>query len=336
MNQSFFAFLRLFSRFVFTLVIVAIAAAAGWQLWNYYLEAPWTRDGRVRANVVTVAPDVAGLIDQVLVQDNQTVKRGDVLFRINPARFELAVQQAEALVANRKAQFDEATREQSRYQQLSEASVSRQTQEQKATVAESAAADYRQAVADRDLAKLNLKRSEVTSPVDGIVTNVTLEPGDYVTTGRGVMALIDSSTLRVEGYFEETKLPRIQIGDKVEVRLMGESRTLTGRVASIAAGIADRERTDSADLLASVNPTFSWVRLAQRVPVRVKLEAVPADMNLVLGRTATVSVVKGDEQSMGGISGLFRETTFVHALSAAESLFSRPETTGSKEGPSGR
>ena len=314
-----------------TLVIVVIAAAAGWQLWNYYLEAPWTRDGRVRANVVTVAPDVAGLIDQVLVQDNQPVKRGDVLFRINRARFELAVQQTEALVANRKAQFDEATREQSRYQQLSEASVSRQTQEQKATVAESAAADYRQAVADRDLAKLNLKRSEVTSPVDGIVTNVTLEPGDYVTTGRGVMALIDSSTLRVEGYFEETKLPRIQIGDKVEVRLMGESRTLTGHVASIAAGIADRERSDSADLLASVNPTFSWVRLAQRVPVRVKLDDVPADMNLVLGRTATVSVLKPGEAG-----GSVQETALARVLGAAESLFARQGPAGSKAGSPGR
>ena len=124
------------------------------------------------------------------------------------------------------------------------------------------------------------------------LTNVDLEPGDYVTVGKGVMALVDRATLRVEGYFEETKLPRIHIGDPVRVRLMGESQWLDGHVQSIAAGIADRERSDSADLLANINPTFNWVRLAQRVPVRVKLDAVPADVRLVVGRTATVEVIE--------------------------------------------
>jgi multidrug resistance efflux pump len=129
--------------------------------------------------------------------------------------------------------------------------------------------------------------------VDGTVTNVLLEPGDYVTTGKSVMALVDSATLRIEGYFEETKLSKIHPGDRVRIRLMGEPRELTGRVESIAAGIADRERSDSPDLLANINPTFNWVRLAQRVPVRVKPETVPPGVLLVLGRTATVSVEPG-------------------------------------------
>ncbi len=293
MKQSLWAFARGLLRVVLTLGIVAAAAAAGWQLWIYYMEAPWTRDGRVRADVVIVAPDVAGPVAQVLVVDNQRVKRGDILFRIDPARLELALQQAEAAVANRKAQLDQATRDAARSASLSDLAVSRQMKEQRSTAVEVAAAEYRQALADRGVAALNLKRSEVTSSVDGIVTNVALEPGDYVTIGKGVMALIDSATLRVEGYFEETKLPRIHVGDRVVVRLMGEGQALTGHVASIAAGIADRERTDSPDLLPNVNPTFSWVRLAQRVPVRVKLSDVPANVDLVLGRTATVTVIPG-------------------------------------------
>lgn len=292
MKQSLWAFVRALFRVVLTLMIVAAAAVAGRQLWIYYMEAPWTRDGRVRADVVTVAPDVAGLVQQVMVTDNQRVKRGDVLFRIDPARFELALQQADAAVANRKAQLDQATRDAARAASLSDLAVSHQVKEQRSTAVDVAAADYRQALADRAVAALNLKRSEVTSSVDGIVTNVALEPGDYVTVGKGVMALIDSATLRVEGYFEETKLPRIHVGDRVEVRLMGEAQALTGQVASIAAGIADRERTDSPDLLPNVNPTFSWVRLAQRVPVRVKLTDVAANVDLVLGRTATVAVIE--------------------------------------------
>lgn len=173
---------------------------------------------------------------------------------------------------------------------MNEIAVSKETQEQRQATAEATAAAYRQAAADRAVSEFNLRRSSVTSPVDGIVTNVLLEPGDYVTTGKGVMALVDTSTLRIEGYFEETKLPKIHKGDPVEVRLMGEPRMLTGHVESIAAGIADRERTDSPDLLANINPTFNWVRLAQRVPVRVQPDVVPPGVDLVLGRTATVTV----------------------------------------------
>jgi multidrug resistance efflux pump len=287
-------------RMMLTLLIVAVGVVAGRSLWVYYEEAPWTRDGRVRANVVTIAPDVAGLVTQVLVRDNQVVKRGQVLFRIDPERFQLAMQQADAVAANRKAQLDEAMREAARFAQLTQLSVSREGQEQRAATAVEAAAGYRQAAADKAVAELNLKRSEVVSPVDGTVTNVDLEPGDYVTTGKGVMALVDAATLRVEGYFEETKLPKIRVGDSVRVRLMGEPRGLTGHVESIAAGIADRERSASSDLLANINPTFNWVRLAQRVPVRVKLEGVPAGVQLVVGRTATVAVEPGTAPAVEG------------------------------------
>jgi multidrug resistance efflux pump len=279
-------------RLLVTLVIVGGGIVAGRYLWNYYLVAPWTRDGRVRADVITVAPDVEGLVAAVLVVDNQHVKKGDVLFRIDSARFELALQQAEATMADRRASADEADREQARYLKLTNISVSEQVQQQKIAAAQSADAQYRLAVADRAVAALNLARSQVMSPVDGVVTNVELEPGDYVTAGKGVMALVDSETLRVEGYFEETKLPRIHVGDKVRVRLMGQKQILNGHVTSITAGIEDRERSDTADLLANINPTFSWVRLSQRIPVRVKLDDVPPGVELVLGRTATVAIVE--------------------------------------------
>jgi multidrug resistance efflux pump len=278
-----------------TLVIVAVALVAGRWLWAIYEEAPWTRDGRVRADVVTIAPDVSGLVTEVAVRDNQTVKRGDVLFRIDPDRFELALAQADAAMASRKAQMDEAAREATRYERLNEIAVSKEVQEQRQTNADATAAAYRQAVADRAVAELNLRRAVVRSTVDGTVTNVQLEPGDYVSTGKSAMALVDSATLRIEGYFEETKLPRIHKGDRVQVRLMGEPRSLTGHVDSVASGIADRERSDSPELLANINPTFNWVRLAQRVPVRVKPDVVPPGVELVLGRTATVTVEPGNE-----------------------------------------
>ncbi|MCW6508150.1 HlyD family secretion protein [Lichenifustis flavocetrariae] len=283
-------------RVIVTLLTVAIACVAGWQLWIYYMEAPWTRDGRVRADIVAVAPDVSGLVSEVLVHDNQEVARGDVLFRIDRDRFGLALRQAEANVAGRKAALDLAAADLNRYQQLSDNVVSREKLEQVQAAQQQAEASYEQALADRDVAKLNLVRSEVKASVPGTITNMDLRPGTYVTAGKGVMALVDSDTLHVEGYFEETKLPRIHIGDPVAVRLLGENHDLGGHVESIAGGIEDRERSSGENLLANVNPSFTWVRLAQRVPVRVKLDAAPDAIHFLPGRTATVIINPGEDR----------------------------------------
>jgi RND family efflux transporter MFP subunit len=277
-------------RFSITAVVVAVAVVVAWQLWVYYMLSPWTRDGRVRADVVPVAADVSGLVSDVFVHDNQLVKKGDSLFRIDQKRFELALQQAKAEVASRQATLDQGVRDLARSKALATVAVTAQKyeQDQQAVAVQQAALDA--ATANLNLAKLNLERSTVTAPVNGIVTNFGLLPGRYITAGAPILAIIDSDTFRVEGYFEETKLRGIHVGDKATVRLMGDSRLLPGRVDSIASGIDDPTRGTSSELLASVNPTFSWVRLAQRIPVRIKLDELPADGRLVTGRTATVFV----------------------------------------------
>ena len=277
-------------RVLTTLATVAVAAFVGWRLWVLYMDEPWTRDGKLRADVIAVAPDVSGLIAEVAVHDNQPVKRGQLLFRIDPDRAQLAVRQAEAVLAAKLALRDETALEAERYRNLPPIAVSLEKQQQTQAAYRQAVAAVDQALADRDLARLNLTRTAVLATEDGIVTNLSLRPGNYVTTGQGVLALVSTASLRVEGYFEETKLPRIALGARVKIHLMGESRDLIGHVDSIAGGIADRERTDSTGSLANVNPTFSWVRLAQRVPVRVVLDTVPDGVALVPGRTATVSV----------------------------------------------
>jgi multidrug resistance efflux pump len=282
--------LLLLGRVSLTLAVLAVAGVLSAMLWDYYANAPWTRDGRVRADVVLIAPDVAGLISDVLVHDNQPVRRGDVLFDIDSARYRIAVEQAAAVVASRRAAQNRASLDLRRYDALNDMSVSAQRKEQAAADAAIAAAAFQQALADLHLAQLNLQRSEVRAAVDGTITNFSVQPGAYVSAGQGVAALVVSSSLRVEGYFEETKLPRIRPGDPVTVHLMGESRLLHGHVESIAAGTEDRERARGSDLLADVNPTFTWVRLAQRVPVRIALDPVPAGLQLVAGQTATVMV----------------------------------------------
>jgi len=278
-------------RVFLTLVMVTMAGLLGWHLWDYYMNAPWTRDGKIRADVVRLAPDVSGLVSEVLVHDNQDIKQGDVIFRIDQARYKLALQQAEAKLASSKAALDMANRDLTRYRKLNDTTVTQQKMEQIETTTMQAEATYRQAELDHDLASLNLERSSVKAPVNGVITNFSLQPGDYVTTGSAVTALVDTDSFYVSGYFEENKLERINIGDPVVIDVMGSKLKLKGQVEGIAGGIEDRERSDSTSLLANVSPTFNWVRLAQRVPVRVKLEDVPQGVHLVAGRTVSVSVV---------------------------------------------
>ena len=289
--------LKFVARLAVTLALVAGAVASASSLWQHYHDDPWTRDGRVRADVVQVAPDVSGLVDQVLVRDNQVVHRGDVLFTIDPVRPRLALAQAEATVHSLRTQAAQAMREDKRNVALGDL-VPGESREQSASKLEQLQASLEQAVAAVETAKVNLERTQVRASVDGWVTNFDLRPGAYATAGKPMLAVVDQGSLHVLGYFEETKIARIAVGDRVRVRLVGDSRDLEGHVDSIAAGIDDRERNASSNLLANVTPTFNWVRLAQRIPVRVQLDRVPSDLRLITGRTATVEVVAGGARAV--------------------------------------
>jgi multidrug resistance efflux pump len=287
--------LKSVARIIVTLVFVAAAVLVGRELWGHYMDEPWTRDARLRADVVGIAPDVSGLVSEVVVKDNDNVKKGDVLFRVDRKRFTIALAQANAALEGSKAALDQAHRERERQERLGDA-ASLQQKEQAQTAEDQAEAAYGQATANRDLAQLNLDRSEVRATVNGSVSNLSLRPGDYVTAGTAKIALVDTDSLRVEGYFEETKLPRIHVGDKVAIHLMGQRKGFEGQVESVATGIEDRERTSGTGLLANITPTFSWVRLAQRVPVRISIDTVPDDTRLIAGLTATVEVLGNRSQ----------------------------------------
>jgi RND family efflux transporter MFP subunit len=284
------SWLILTSRILATALVVAVAVLGGRWLWIHYNVEPWTRDGRVRADVVQVSPDVSALVTEVRVKDNQTVQKGDMLFVLDRPRFELALRQAEAAVAAAAVSVAQAKRENERNRNLKDLATAEQVEEGQSKV-DQLIAQLNSARVQRDVASLNLDRTTVRAPVSGIVTNVELRPGDYASAGRQVLALVDSDTIHVDGYFEETKLPRIRVGDRAIVHIMGIKAGLRGIVESIDAGIEDRERSASSSDLANVNPTFSWVRLAQRIPVRIKLDPTGGDIRLIAGRTATVSIV---------------------------------------------
>ncbi|ARK51107.1 HlyD family secretion protein [Burkholderia pseudomallei] len=282
-------FLRKLFGFVATAVILIVAILIGRTLWVHYMDEPWTRDGRVRAEIVNVAPDVSGAVVELPVRDNQFVKQGDLVMQIDPSHFRIAVEQAQAAVAARRAELQMRRADAARRADLDALVVSKESRENSAQTASSAEAQYQQALAALDAAKLNLERTRVVAPVDGYVTNLQVFKGDYASAGQAKLAIVDSHSFWVYGYFEETKLPRVKIGAKAEMRLMSGG-VLKGHVESISRGIYDRDNLQSRDLVADVNPTFNWVRLAQRVPVRIHIDEVPKDLVLSAGTTCTVIV----------------------------------------------
>jgi len=276
-------------RLLVTALAVVLALFAARWMWVHYQVEPWTRDGRVRADVVQVSPDVAGLVTDVFVKDNDRVRKGQRLFVLDQPRFRLAVEQADAALLAQTTALAQARREDARNRKLGDL-VPTETVEQGAAKIAALQAAVAQAEVNRDAAKLNLARTVVVAPSDGIAANVIVHPGDYLAAGKTALGLVLAGSTYVDGYFEETKLARIRVGDRATVELVGEPQRLEGHVASIAPGIEDRERTPSGDLLPNVNPTFSWVRLAQRIPVRIQIDRGARPGELIAGRTATVVI----------------------------------------------
>ncbi len=283
-------------RVVLTLLMVTLAAVVVWRMVMYYMFAPWTRDGHIRADVIQIAPDVSGLIEGVNVHDNQPVKRGDVLFTIDQERFTLALRQAEASAAERKEALAQAQREAKRNRGLGNLVAREQLEESQSreSRAQSAVAAAQVAV---DAAKLNLERSVIRSPVDGYLNDRAPRAHEFVTAGRPVLSVVDSESFHIDGYFEETKLQHIRVGQAVDIRVLGDNSRLRGHVQSVAAAVEDRDRSSGSNLLPNVNPAFSWVQLAQRIPVRISLDEVPADFRMIAGRTATVSIIEGSDKA---------------------------------------
>ncbi|MET3674499.1 multidrug resistance efflux pump [Pseudomonas sp. UYEF17] len=303
-----------------TLAVLALAVVLGWFAWDYYTRAPWTRDARVRADVVTLSAEVAGRIIELPVQDNQFVRQGDLLLQIDPARYELAVlhavravevaraalgQSQAAIVANEAQLKQRRSEEQRRRKLQSMSAISAEEWEKAGTdvaVAQAdllreqsnlglAQANVQLAEATLQQARLDLERTRVSAPVSGYVTNLLTRQGDYAQPGMPLLALVDSSSFHVSGYFEETKLPKIKVGSRARIALMS-GEVLDGTVESIAYAITDRENQPGNRLLANVNPSYTWVKLAQRIPVRLRLERSADAPPLRAGTTATVTILE--------------------------------------------
>jgi RND family efflux transporter MFP subunit len=282
-----------------TLFILALAAVAAALIWDYYITAPWTRDGSIRVQVADVAPQVSGQITEIRVVDNQYVHQGDVLYVIDPFDFQVALDMGKAQLREKAADLQVKRMQAERRQHLTNLSTTPEEQQVfvgNATQAQGAFDAAQQQVAQADI---NLKRTQVRSPVNGYVTNLLLRVGDYAHAGATNVSVIDADSYWIDGYFEETKMAHICIGDRAEAELMGYRDPIIGRVESVTRGISVSNAAPSTQGLPNVDPVYTWVRLAQRVPVRIRITYVPSGVPLVSGMTATVTIRDAGAQDSG-------------------------------------
>jgi RND family efflux transporter MFP subunit len=292
-------FAREISKIAATLLILVLAVLAALVIWNSYVTAPWTRDGSVRVQVASIAPQVSGQITEVRVVDNQYVHQGDVLYVIDPFDFQVALDTAKAQQRQKAADLQVKRVQAERRQHLSNLATTPEEQQLYAGYAIQAQAAFDAAQQLVGQADINLKRTPVRSPVNGYVTNLLMRVGDYAHAGTTNISVIDADSYWIDGYFEETKMAHICVGDRAEAALMGYRDPIVGRVQTVTRGISVSNAAPSTQGLPRVDPVYTWVRLAQRVPVRIRITDVPAGIPLVSGMTATVTI-RGAEAREGG------------------------------------
>ena len=277
-------------KYFSTLFVLALALIAGWWLWNFYMQSPWTRDGKIRAEQVSITPQVSGSITTLLIKDNQFVKKGDVLFHIDETPYRIAILNARAQLAKAESDLAKANNEANRRRHLSQNYISAEDLDTANINVKAMQASVQVAEAALKQAQWELTQTVVAAPVDGWVTNLSARVGNYATAGQPVFALVDSHSFYAVGYFEETKLRHIQEGAPATITLYSGSKKLQGHVSSIGRAIYDQSVETDSGLVPYIKPNVPWVRLAQRVPVRIAFDTLPDDITLVSGTTCTVSI----------------------------------------------
>ncbi|MGY8837478.1 MAG: efflux RND transporter periplasmic adaptor subunit [Enterobacterales bacterium] len=276
-------------RILLTIIVVIAAVFAGRWVWTDYMHTPWTRDGRIRAEIVTVSPDVSGWVTGLNIKDGQNIKKGDLLFSVDNKRYQAALDRSKATTENALYTWELAKHKLERRKGLNtQQAISEEGLESTRINSKIAKANYELAKTDQAIAQLNFDRTKVYAPVSGQIINLNLRQGNYVAQGTSVFAIVKSGSFYVTGYFEETKIPLIHDNQKAKISLLSGGKALTGHVISVGKAIANTNTQSNTQLLPVVQQTFNWVRLSQRIPVDIKLDSVPEDVQLSAGMTATI------------------------------------------------
>ncbi|MBK2025180.1 efflux RND transporter periplasmic adaptor subunit [Francisella philomiragia] len=278
------------TKFILTIVVVFIGLLSLYSIWEFYLYSPWTRDGRIRAHVVTIAPDVSGFIVSLDVKDNQFINKGDILLKIDRSRYGPELESAKAKAIQAKVALEKSVEEYSRRQKLiANKSISKEELANYKIATELKEAEYKEALANQKIAQVNFDRTTIYAPVSGYITNTNIRQGNYAKKSVTLLSIVESDSFYVTGYFEETKIPKIKIEAPAKITLMS-GIVLRGKVESIGRGVADKNTTVNSLSLPEIQQTYDWIRLAKRIPVNIKLTYIPNNVVLSAGMNSTISI----------------------------------------------
>lgn len=288
--------MKILIKILVSLLLFGSALYFGYQKYQEYFTNPWTRDGQVRAQVIQISPRVSGTVVHIAVHDNQFVRRGDLLFVIDPSTYQSKVNQMKADLnrdlINEKADKIELDRV-NEIAKIDEGAVSKKELIHREVNYLNSGSKIDSSKEKLELARLDLSFTKVYAPVDGYVSNINFQIGSQAVANQPILALVDANSFWIFGYFREDQLSQISIGNPARITLMAyPDKTLEGTVESIGWGIAPSDGNPGTYLLPSVKPVFQWIRLAQRIPVRIKLdENSTKDIHLRFGLSASVMVL---------------------------------------------
>jgi multidrug resistance efflux pump len=293
--------MKMVFKTVLTLVVILSAAYFGYKKYELYINNPWTRDGQVRTQVIQIAPRVSGMVTKIYVKDNEHVQKGDLLFEIDSSMYKFKVAQAKAALKRVREVNKGAKVEYNRLKVIykrDKGAVSQKDLIRNEVNYNKSLADIDAAKEKLNIAKLNLSFTEVRAEVEGWVSNINFQLGTQAVANKPIMALVDKNSFWVFGFFREDMIKNIQEGDEAIVTLMAyPDKPIKGRVESIAWGIYNTDANPGANLLPNVKPVFEWIRLAQRIPVRVELEDFNnSDIVLRYGMSASVLIKEENEK----------------------------------------
>ena len=286
--------IKILNKYMITVVIGFLALFLAYELWNYYLLGPWTRDGRIRVEIIQTSAQITGRLVGLNVVDNQEVTKGELLLEIEPDDYEIKIAIAEAQLGQLKAQQILAqTQFERRRQLLNQSSISTEDFDIAKASLENLDNRIKEALAGLEKARLDLRRTRIYAEADGYITNLHIREGNIIQAGQPLLALVDRDSYYAVGYFEETKMPFIAIGKKVEILPYDGSEKMTGTIEGFGRAIVDQSASTGSQLVQNVQPNYPWVTLAQRIPVRVTLDKDDLRKrrhDLIAGSTCTIVI----------------------------------------------
>lgn len=276
-------------KYLLIVISVFIIISSIYLLWNHYALSPWTRDGRIRAEINQVTAEISGKVEELLIIDNQEVKQGDLLLVVDPTDYEIKLRESELELNELVVQYNFAKSQFARRSKLSQVAISKEELEDAKSRLDSLAKKMALSKLKIDKAKLDLSRTKISSPVNGFITNLSLRKGNYISAGSPLFAIVDKDSYYVIAYLEETKMANLTIGNNAIIKLYGNNNEIKGKVQSIGRAIDDNNSNTGNQLLENVQPNYPWVRLAQRVPIKISLQDIDG-ISLIPGTTCTVFI----------------------------------------------